>query len=294
MRIRGHGRHGAPARVEAPPAPAARGRGAARSRRSRPAASSCAATTCWWSCRRAAPPTARACVALPKGHLDGDETDEQAAAREVREEGGVEADLVEPLGDVRYHYRRDGRLISKRVRFFLFAFRSGLARRPRPRDRGRALGAARAGRRPSSPTRASATWCAASCRKRARTDSLPRGAGPQLLLDGLRRPAQARPQDGDDPPRRQVAQVPQEPGGAGHDRLPVLAAREDLRRRDRPGRGDARCATSRRATSSTTTPSSAATRSSSSSSSRSTAARSRWTTPSRSCASRRSSRSPRT
>jgi 8-oxo-dGTP pyrophosphatase MutT (NUDIX family) len=64
-------------------------------------------------------------VALPKGHLDGDETDEQAAAREVREEGGVEADLVEALGDVRYHYRRDGRLISKRVRFFLFAFRSG-------------------------------------------------------------------------------------------------------------------------------------------------------------------------
>jgi len=64
-------------------------------------------------------------LALPKGHLDGDETDEQAAAREVREEGGVEADLVEPLGDVRYHYRRDGRLISKRVRFFLFRWRSG-------------------------------------------------------------------------------------------------------------------------------------------------------------------------
>ena len=32
-------------------------------------------------------------VALPKGHLDGDETEEQAAAREVREEGGVDADL---------------------------------------------------------------------------------------------------------------------------------------------------------------------------------------------------------
>ena len=64
-------------------------------------------------------------LALPKGHLDGDETDEQAAAREVREEGGVEAELVGPLGEVRYHYRRSGRLISKRVRFFLFNFRSG-------------------------------------------------------------------------------------------------------------------------------------------------------------------------
>jgi 8-oxo-dGTP pyrophosphatase MutT (NUDIX family) len=64
-------------------------------------------------------------LALPKGHLDGDETDEQAALREVREEGGVDADLVESLGDVRYHYRREGRLISKRVRFFLFHFRSG-------------------------------------------------------------------------------------------------------------------------------------------------------------------------
>ena len=64
-------------------------------------------------------------VALPKGHLDGDETEEQAAAREVREEGGVEAELIEPLGDVRYHYRREGRLIAKRVRFFLFRWRSG-------------------------------------------------------------------------------------------------------------------------------------------------------------------------
>ena len=49
---------------------------------------------------------------------------------EERSAGGVvvkggEAELVGSLGDVRYHYRRDGRLISKRVRFFLFEFRSG-------------------------------------------------------------------------------------------------------------------------------------------------------------------------
>jgi 8-oxo-dGTP pyrophosphatase MutT (NUDIX family) len=64
-------------------------------------------------------------LGLPKGHVDPGETPEQAAAREVREEGGVEADLVEQLGDVRYFYQRDGRRVLKRVSFFLFAYRSG-------------------------------------------------------------------------------------------------------------------------------------------------------------------------
>ena len=47
-------------------------------------------------------------------------------------------ELVGSLGDVRYHYRRGGRLISKRVRFFLFHF-SWLAESLRPGDGGRAL-----------------------------------------------------------------------------------------------------------------------------------------------------------
>lgn len=64
-------------------------------------------------------------LALPKGHVDGDETPEQAARREVREEGGVEAELLDDLGDVRYRYKRGGRLIDKRVRFFLFGYISG-------------------------------------------------------------------------------------------------------------------------------------------------------------------------
>lgn len=64
-------------------------------------------------------------LGLPKGHPDGDETPEAAAAREVREETGVEADIVSELGDVHYSYERRGRRVRKRVRFYLFRYRSG-------------------------------------------------------------------------------------------------------------------------------------------------------------------------
>lgn len=64
-------------------------------------------------------------LGLPKGHVDPGENAEQAATREVREEAGVEADMVEKLGDVRYFYQRDGQRIFKMVRFFLFDYRSG-------------------------------------------------------------------------------------------------------------------------------------------------------------------------
>src|ERR1700754_1029220 len=64
-------------------------------------------------------------LGLPKGHVDPGENAEQAARREVREEAGVDAELVEKLGDVRYFYQRDGQRIFKMVRFFLFDYRSG-------------------------------------------------------------------------------------------------------------------------------------------------------------------------
>ncbi len=73
--------------------------------------------------RRAADGTKVLC--LPKGHLDPGESAQQAAQREVREETGVQAELVGDLGEVRYWYRRDGRSVPKSVRFFLFRYASG-------------------------------------------------------------------------------------------------------------------------------------------------------------------------
>jgi 8-oxo-dGTP pyrophosphatase MutT (NUDIX family) len=64
-------------------------------------------------------------LALPKGHPDGAESPAEAALREVREEAGVEAELVESLGQVRYWYQRGGRRIAKAVEFFLLRYLSG-------------------------------------------------------------------------------------------------------------------------------------------------------------------------
>jgi 8-oxo-dGTP pyrophosphatase MutT (NUDIX family) len=64
-------------------------------------------------------------LGLPKGHLDAGETVVQAATREVREETGVVAELVEELGEVRYWYVRDRRRVAKSVFFFLFRYVSG-------------------------------------------------------------------------------------------------------------------------------------------------------------------------
>ncbi len=67
----------------------------------------------------------RRVVGLPKGHPDGAETPEEAARREVAEETGVQADLIEELGDVTYTYERRGRRVEKVVRFYLFEYRAG-------------------------------------------------------------------------------------------------------------------------------------------------------------------------
>ena len=64
-------------------------------------------------------------LALPKGHPDGDESEVEAAVREVREETGAEAEPIEKLGEIRYTYERKGRPIDKRVAFYLLQYRGG-------------------------------------------------------------------------------------------------------------------------------------------------------------------------
>jgi 8-oxo-dGTP pyrophosphatase MutT (NUDIX family) len=58
---------------------------------------------------------------FPKGHPDGQESDEQAALREVREETGWECEIVDPIMDVHYFYVSKGTKFNKTVRWFLMA-----------------------------------------------------------------------------------------------------------------------------------------------------------------------------
>jgi len=64
--------------------------------------------------------------ALPKGNIGAGEKPDATALREVTEETGVEARLVEKLGDVRYVYTWDGgERIFKVVSFYLLRYSRG-------------------------------------------------------------------------------------------------------------------------------------------------------------------------
>ena len=59
--------------------------------------------------------TARGEYVFPKGHVDPGEAPEQTALREVAEETGLDAEIIAPLGEVRFVYRGE----EHRVLFFL-------------------------------------------------------------------------------------------------------------------------------------------------------------------------------
>lgn len=66
---------------------------------------------------------------LPKGIIDEGETAEESGLREVREEAGVDADLIAPIETIEYWFVAswDGirKRIHKHVHFFLMKYRSG-------------------------------------------------------------------------------------------------------------------------------------------------------------------------
>jgi 8-oxo-dGTP pyrophosphatase MutT (NUDIX family) len=62
---------------------------------------------------------------LPKGAVSAGETSEQAAIREVREETGLDAEIVKLLDTIEYYFRAGDTLIRKRVDFYLMRYLGG-------------------------------------------------------------------------------------------------------------------------------------------------------------------------
>src|ERR671935_2744986 len=62
---------------------------------------------------------------LPKGLIEPEEAPEKAALREVAEETGLQAEIDQDLGTVRYFYVWEGVRVRKQVRFYLMRATGG-------------------------------------------------------------------------------------------------------------------------------------------------------------------------
>jgi len=59
---------------------------------------------------------------FPKGHREIYESEEQTALREVEEETGVKAEIIERVGETKYFYYEEGERVLKTVAFYLMKY----------------------------------------------------------------------------------------------------------------------------------------------------------------------------
>ncbi|MEV7552612.1 NUDIX hydrolase [Amycolatopsis sp. NPDC089917] len=62
---------------------------------------------------------------LPKGHIEDGETHEQTAVREVKEETGISARVLQPLGTIDYWFVAERRRVHKTVHHFILESTGG-------------------------------------------------------------------------------------------------------------------------------------------------------------------------
>jgi len=59
---------------------------------------------------------------LPKGRIEKGENSVRTSLREVKEEGGVEARVLDKIGNIKYFFVQDGQKIFKTVIFYLMEY----------------------------------------------------------------------------------------------------------------------------------------------------------------------------
>jgi len=62
---------------------------------------------------------------LPKGLIEQGETAEKAAMREIKEETGLEGEIIKKIGQIEYHFFEKGKHYFKIVHFYLLKYSGG-------------------------------------------------------------------------------------------------------------------------------------------------------------------------